>query len=160
SRAWLGLLIPNSCFLIPNPCFPFPTMKGIAHRHWFLLLILFGTLLVLVRPAWLGWTVWLNPSLFGAAAVFLSALTMETRSLGNAVVRPLPALWAMVVSYGLLPGLALLVGGLLPEPHDFRIGLLLIASVPCTLASAMIWTRLAGGDEATALLITLLTNCT
>jgi sodium/bile acid cotransporter 7 len=135
-------------------------MMGFARKHWFLLLILAGTLLVLLCPDWLGWTVWLNPSLFGAAAVFLSAWTMETRSLGNAVVRPLPALWAMVISYGLLPGLALLTGGLLPEPPDFRIGLLLIASVPCTLASAMIWTRLADGDEATALLVTFLTNCT
>src|SRR5262249_8055896 len=56
-----------------------------------------------------------------------------------------------------LPALAWVAGGLLPQ-DDFRIGLLLVSSVPCTLASAVIWTRMAGGDDATALLITLLTN--
>jgi sodium/bile acid cotransporter 7 len=133
-------------------------MMGFARKHWFLLLILAGTVTVVVRPQWLGWTVWLNPSLFGATAVFLAAWTLETRSLGKAILRPQAALWAMVISYGLLPGMAWAAGGLL-EP-DFQVGVLLIASVPCTLASAVIWTRMAGGDEATTLLITFLTNCT
>jgi sodium/bile acid cotransporter 7 len=37
---------------------------------------------------------------------------------------------------------------------------MIVASVPCTLASAALWTRLAGGDEATAMLVTLLTTST
>src|SRR5581483_10814944 len=38
--------------------------------------------------------------------------------------------------------------------------LLIFASVPCTLASAAIWTRMAGGNEAIALLVTMLTTAT
>jgi sodium/bile acid cotransporter 7 len=88
-----------------------------------------------------------------------SSWTLETRSLGRAFARPWPALWALVVSYGLLPALGILGGGLLAD-QDASLGLLLVTSVPCTLTSAVIWTRLAGGDDATALLITFLTNCT
>jgi sodium/bile acid cotransporter 7 len=64
-------------------------------------------------------------------------------------------LWALAVSYGFLPALAWAAGTLLPSP-DLRTGLLIIASVPCTLASAVLWTRLAGGNEAVALLVVLL----
>jgi sodium/bile acid cotransporter 7 len=128
-------------------------------KHWFLLLLLVGILLVCLRPDWLLWTAWLDPTACGAAAVFFSAWTLETHRLGRALARPWPALWAVAMSYGLLPALALGGGLLLPGP-EYRVGLLIIASVPCTLVSAVIWTRLAQGDEATALLITFLTNCT
>ena len=42
---------------------------------------------------------------------------------------------------------------------DVRIGLILVASVPCTLSTAVLWTRLAGGNEATALLTAMGTTC-
>jgi len=92
-----------------------------------------------------------------ALILFLSAWTLESRTLYAAVLRPWPALWALVISYGLLPLLGWLTGFLLPVV-DFRIGLMLCASVPCTLASAVLWTRMAGGNEAMALLATLLTT--
>jgi sodium/bile acid cotransporter 7 len=134
-------------------------MLPFLRKHWFLLLILVGTLLVVWQPRWLGWTVWLNPTVCGSVAILCSAWTLESRRLGQAFLHPWPAVWALVISYGLLPGLALSSVPLLDLP-DYCIGLLLITSVPCTLASAVIWTRLAGGEEATALLITFLTNCT
>src|SRR6266851_1706527 len=134
-------------------------MLPFLRKSWFLLLILLGTLVVAFSPDWLGWTVWLDPTVCGAAAVLFSAWTLESRTLGRAFARPWPALWALVVSYGLLPMLGILGGGLLADP-DASLGLLLVTSVPCTLTSAVIWTRLAGGDDATALLITFLSNCT
>jgi sodium/bile acid cotransporter 7 len=128
-------------------------------KHWFLLLVLLGTVIVGACPEWLGRMDWLKPMVCGAAAVFISAWTLETRSLGRVLARPWPAIWAVVISYGLLPALGA-AGGWLLEPADYRIGLLLVTSVPCTLVSAVIWTRMANGDDATALLITFLTNCT
>ena len=44
----------------------------------------------------------------------------------------------MVVSYLFLPAFAWIVGGFSPFP-DLRVGLLLAASVPCTLASCVLW---------------------
>jgi sodium/bile acid cotransporter 7 len=134
-------------------------MLPVLRKHWFLLLVLLGTVGVAVRPEWLGWTVWLDPTICGSVAVFFSAWTLETRSLRSALARPWPAVWAAAISYGLLPGMGWAAGQFLGD-DDTRIGLLLVTSVPCTLTSAVIWTRMAGGNDATALLITLLTNCT
>jgi len=134
-------------------------MKAFLVKRWFLLLVCAGAILVALCPGRLRWTAFLDPSLTGALAIFLSALSLESRSLLGSLVRPQAALWAVVISYGLLPALAWLLGLLLPSA-DFRIGLLLIASVPCTLASAVIWTRMAGGNDATALLVTFFTNMT
>jgi sodium/bile acid cotransporter 7 len=132
-------------------------MKTFLARRWFVLAIVAGALLIWLYPEALQWATGVNPSLTGATAIFLTALGMESRTLGQALLRPAAALWAVVISFGLLPALALLLGHL--QPHaDFRIGLILIASVPCTLTSAVIWTRLAAGNEATALLVVLLTN--
>src|SRR5437660_664865 len=36
-------------------------------KHWFLLLIIVGTIVVALRPGWLGWTVWLNPGVSGSS---------------------------------------------------------------------------------------------
>jgi len=84
---------------------------------------------------------------------------LESRRLWHALVRPLPVLLAVAVTYGLLPGLGWAVSRLFETP-DYRLGLLVVTSVPCTLVSAVIWTRRAGGDEATALIVTLLTIAT
>src|SRR5262249_11480098 len=135
-------------------------MRGFFVKHWFLLLLVVGVLVVWLAPEWLRWSAWVDPALSGALAILLSSWSLETQSLRRAILRPQPALWASVISYALLPGLGWLMGGWLLPEADYRIGLLLVASVPCTLASAVIWTRMAGGDEATALLVTLLTNCT
>ena len=135
-------------------------MLPFFRKHWFLLLVLLGTVIVAACPDWLGWTDHLNLTVCGAAAVFFSAWTLETRSLGKALARPWPAMWAAVISYVLLPCLGIAGGWLLPGPPDYRIGLLIVTSVPCTLVSAVIWTRMANGDDATALLITFITNCT
>ena len=37
-------------------------------------------------------------------------------------------------------------------------GLLVAATTPCTLASAAVWTRRAGGNDAVAILVTVITN--
>jgi sodium/bile acid cotransporter 7 len=100
---------------------------------------------------------WLEPRLVVAGALFLVACGLESRRLAGAVARPVPALWAVLISYGLLPALAWLCGKLLPG-EDLRLGLLIASSVPCTLASAVLWTRMAGGNEATTLLVVVLTT--
>src|SRR5262245_1909007 len=119
-------------------------MHHFFRKHWFLLLILLGTIVVAIRPDWLAWTGWLNPTICGSIAVLFSAWTLETRSLGRALFRPWAAIWGTAIGYSLLPALGWLGGRLLPD-DEYSIGLLLVTSVPCTLTSAVIWTRLAGG---------------
>jgi solute carrier family 10 (sodium/bile acid cotransporter), member 7 len=136
------------------------TMKDFLRNRWFLLLLLIGLALAWFRPQSLRpATVWLEPRIIVAAALFLMAWSLESRSLFQSLTHPLPALWALIISYGALPVLAWWAGWLLPDA-DLRLGLLIIASVPCTLSSAVLWTRMAGGNEATALLTVLLTTAT
>src|SRR5208282_6908110 len=79
--------------------------------------------------------------------------------LARVLLRPWPAFWAMAISYGALPAAAWAASVVLPV-EDFRIGLLIMTAVPCTLASAVLWTRMGHGDDATTLLVVLLTTAT
>jgi sodium/bile acid cotransporter 7 len=131
-------------------------------KRWFLLTLVAGVLVAWFWPNALAWTgaAWLHPKYLMALALFLSAWTMESRSLYQAAVHPWPSLWATTISYGFLPALAWISGSHLLWIDEFRIGLMISASVPCTLASAVLWTRMAGGSEATALLTTFITTGT
>jgi sodium/bile acid cotransporter 7 len=133
-------------------------LRTFLARRWFVLALAGGGGAALARPGWFAWTDGLDPRLVVAAALFLMAWTLPTRSLARVLARPWPALWAVAISYAFLPAAAWLAGSVLPD--DFRIGLLLIASVPCTLASCVLWARRANGDEAIALLVVLGTTAT
>src|SRR5260370_10794978 len=131
-------------------------MMAFLARRWFLLILAGGVGLALARPGFFLWTGGLDPRVVVGASLFLMAWTLPSRRLGHELRRPWAALWALVLSYGLLPAAAWIIGpSLLP---DYGIGIQIIASVPCTLASAVLWTRLAGGNEATALLVILLST--
>lgn len=135
-------------------------MIHLLRKRWFLLLLLSGVALAWFRPQWLRpLTDRLQIRIIVAVALFVMAWSLESRSLFKSVLHPLPALWAFTISYGLLPALAWSGGWLLPET-GLRLGLLIMASVPCTLSSAVLWTRMAGGNDATALLTVLLTTAT
>lgn len=129
-------------------------------RHWFVLALAGAVAATLAAPEWFRpATQQLSPRAVISAALFLTAWTMPGRTLAGEVTRPLAALWAALLSFSLVPASAWLLGLLAPTP-DVRVGLLLVSSVPCTLTSAVLWTRLAGGNEATALLTVLLTTLT
>jgi sodium/bile acid cotransporter 7 len=135
-------------------------MKEFCLKRWFLLLLVGAILLAAWMPRFLRPVVaMLEPKVIVSVALFLMAWCLESHHLRNTLLHPWPALWAVGISYTLLPALAWMTGFLL-EVADFRLGLLIIASVPCTLASAVLWTRMAQGNEATALLVTLLTTGT
>jgi sodium/bile acid cotransporter 7 len=128
-------------------------MAAFLARRWFLLLLAGGGVVALAWPEGFAWSERLDPRFVITPALFLMALALPAHRLARAAARPGPALLAVLVSYAILPALAWLAGLALAD--DFRVGLLISASVPCTLASAPLWTRRAGGDEATALLVVL-----
>jgi sodium/bile acid cotransporter 7 len=135
-----------------------PVIGPFLGRRWFLLVLAAGVGLACARPGWVRpATDRLPLRAVVALSLFLVAWGLEGRRLYRMMLRPAAALWAVALSYGAVPLLAWLAGPLLPLP-DLRLGLLVIASVPCTLASAVLWTRLGGGNEAVALLTVVLST--
>lgn len=62
----------------------------------------------------------------------------------------------VVVNAGLAGPLAYLASGLLSE--ELAVGLIVAALAPCTMASAAVWTRRGGGNEAVALTVMVVTS--
>lgn len=128
-------------------------------KRWFLLALtilfvvgLFGAahLRVLADWKWLRQT-----NLF--VVMFITALPLEARSIWQTLKRPLAPAIALTMTYGLLPLMAWGLSNLISDPS--LAGGLLVASVtPCTVASAAVWTRRAGGNDSVAILSTVLTN--
>ncbi len=86
------------------------------------------------------------------------ALPLETRVVWQTLRRPWAALLGSAVNMGLLPLLAWGASHALAD--QLGVGLIVAATAPCTLASAAVWTRRAGGNDAAAILVTLITNST
>jgi solute carrier family 10 (sodium/bile acid cotransporter), member 7 len=105
-----------------------------------------------------GWLARLKPSqVITAIVLLLMAFSLDSKHLKAAVRSPGPVLWASLVNYGGIPVLAWGLSGL-QQIRDFQIGLMIAATVPCTLAAASVWTRKAKGNDAVSLMVTLLTN--
>lgn len=92
-----------------------------------------------------------------AIILFLMSFSLDSRQLGRSLRYPGPVILACLVNYGLTP---LLAWPLMPFQRQpgLAIGLMIAATVPCTMAAASVWTRKAGGNDAVSLLVTMLTN--
>ena len=148
-------------------------MYRFVSRRWFLI-----ALVVLIpggiglglevspRAAWNlvdGWPVPVQAALrrysrlATAVILFLMAFSLDTRQLRAALRAPGPVVWAASVNYVAVPLMAWPLMWLQQTP-DFRVGLIIAASVPCTMAAASVWTRKAQGNDAISLMVTLVTN--
>ena len=92
-----------------------------------------------------------------AVVLFLMAFSLDTRQLRAALRAPGPAAWASVVNYAAIPLMAWPLMWV-QRTRDFQVGLMIAASVPCTMAAASVWTRKARGNDAVSLMVTLITN--
>ncbi len=93
------------------------------------------------------------------AVMFLMALTLPGERLRRAAgnVRGLAS--CALLSYVLLPLLCLGVARVLFDDEPGMVaGLAILGALPCTLASAAVWTRLARGDDALSLVYTVASN--
>jgi len=101
----------------------------------------------------------IQPQIIVIVVMFLMSVTLDTRHIVEAAQRPGVVLLGVALGYILVPlfgwVLALAFWGQQP---DFAVGLLIMAAMPTTLASATIWTRLAGGNDAVSLLVTVVSN--
>lgn len=132
-------------------------------RHWFLFgllsLIPLAVGLAQCEPAEAFITAVdsVPSSLCTATILFLMSVTLNSGRLLDSMRRPLPVVVACGVNQILLPLMCLPLL-LLQWSADLKVGLLIAASVPCTMAAASVWTRRAEGNDAVSLLVTLLTN--
>jgi sodium/bile acid cotransporter 7 len=83
-------------------------------------------------------------------------VTLHADTIRRSLARPLPALLAIGMNVVAVPLLCLPTWWLLSEQHFG--GLFITAIVPCTLASASVWTRKAEGDDSIAMMTTVVTN--
>ncbi len=138
-------------------------MISLFQRHWFLagllLLLPLGILLGRAESVPLMTTLvhGLPTSLCTGGILFLMSVTLDTGKLMESLRRPWPVLTACSINMLLIPLLCLPLLNLQRRP-DLRVGLLIAACVPCTMAAASVWTRKAEGNDAVSLLVTLLTN--
>jgi sodium/bile acid cotransporter 7 len=85
------------------------------------------------------------------------SITLDGGRLRHSVMHPGPVLLAVLINAVIMP----LAGRLLmplQTSEDLRVGLMIAAAVPSTLAAASVWTRRAGGNDAISLLTTIITN--
>ncbi len=132
-------------------------MRKLWLQHWFLL-----ALIVVLA---VGFT-WAGPLAEGAdqfprqalvaVVLFLMSWSLDSTALFHAVRRPSAAVLGVAVNLLVVPLAAWCAARVLPAPLDM--GLMLTAALPCTLASAAVWTRRAGGNDAVALVVTMVTN--
>ena len=127
-------------------------------RHWFLCGLVVCLYLghQFAEPLHgLGRTPWLTPSIV-ATVMFAMALPLQFGQIQRVLRRPAAPILASLISLGLAPLLAFPLASLLGS--ELGPGLIVAAATPCTLASASVWTRKAGGNDAVSMLVTLLTN--
>lgn len=127
-------------------------------QHWFIV-----ALIILLPVGVLGAS-WLAPlnrfaglrTAIVCLVMGLMALPIPFELMRRSLARPWPSLLASLINMAGIPLLAWLAAATLP--HYLGGGLIVAACIPCTLASAAVWTRRAGGDDTVAILVTLITN--
>ncbi len=138
-------------------------MKGFLSRHGFLAGLAAVAALVLANPGGVPAAagLWLKahraPDVIIAVIFLLAGLRLSVRAAAaGAADGPVVAL-GLVSVFVLSPAVA--AGfSLLPLAPGLLVGLALVAAMPTTLTTGVVMTAAAGGNEATALVITLAAN--
>lgn len=126
-------------------------------RHWFLVALALLLTIGLTRGTELtGAVAPLPRDVVVAGVMFLMALPMRFSDLTSALRRYRASGLALMLNVVGAPLLAWGMSFLLPPA--LGLGLVITSAVPCTLASAAVWTRRGAGNDAIALLVTLITH--
>lgn len=138
-------------------------MRTALMRQWFL-----GALVIALGGGLIGgcygpqeWGVTflrvIHPAATTAIVLFLMSFSLDTSRLRETMRSPSAVVWGAVVNLGLMPLMAWPLARL-QWRTDFSLGLMIAAIAPCTLSTASVFTRRAGGNDAISLLVTLVTN--
>lgn len=127
-------------------------------RQWFIIALITLLILGLSFPSLFeAATAWkFARSLIVATVLFLTSLPLETKSIKQTLRRPAAACLAVLINFGVLPAVALLMAKFMSR--EWATGFVVAAAAPCTVASAAVWTRRAGGNDVVAIMTTVITN--
>lgn len=135
-------------------------MTRILRQHWFLAALMCVAIVGARFPHPFGnyadtfdtrWAVML--------IMFLNGLTLETSRLFDALRRPLIVVVGVLFSFVFAAAFGYPASRLLMAAYpDFSVGLLVVTAMPTTLASGIIWTRMANGNDALSMVITVVGN--
>jgi hypothetical protein len=129
----------------------------ILQRHWFLVILGIVLALGMIFPEQSASYAFAIPKNWIIAGVlFAMSLPLEFAAMWNAMRRPGPSLLATFISFVVVPLLAWPIS--LFFQSDLAAGIIIASAVPCSMASVTVWTRLAGGNEAVSILVTVITN--
>lgn len=129
----------------------------ILQRHWFLVILGIVLVLGMIFPEQSALYAFAIPKNWIIAGVlFAMSLPLEFTAMWNAMRRPGPSLLATFISFVVVPLLAWPIS--LIFQSDLAAGIIIASAVPCSMASVTVWTRLAGGNEAVSILVTVITN--
>lgn len=90
------------------------------------------------------------------SVMWAMGVTLRADMIRHSVARPLPSALAITINILVVPLICLPTAWLLPS--TLFGGLFIAGIVPCTLASASVWTRKAGGNDSIAMMTTVVTN--
>lgn len=133
-------------------------MRARLKSHWFLISL--GLIFAIGFFASEALTPLLEMTTLRSAIVFAvmgsMGITLPAQSVRQSLRKPLPTLLAIAINIVVVPMMCWPMRAYLPAPIFG--GLFVASLVPCTLASAAVWTRKAGGNESIALMTTVVTN--
>lgn len=130
----------------------------LLRRHWFivsLILCLAIGFLLCESLKIVGETTLLRYAIV-FCVMFVMAWSIKFGQIWNTIRRPKATLIAIGINFLLVPLLAWPLS-LVLNP-SLAAGLIATAATPCTLVSAVVWTRRGGGNDVTALMTTMVTN--
>jgi len=137
-------------------------MKEFFRKQWFLFVLLGFVLVGYLEPR-PGKFLRDNVSIkwFIMPTIFLMSLSLRTGAIFRSFLNVRGLASAVVGGYAMTSlSLYVLARLFFPSHEDLALGLIAVGATPCTLASAAIWTRLSGGNDALALAITIMSNLT
>ncbi len=130
----------------------------ILQRHWFLMGLMIAVSLGIGAAAELQRVVeWKRcGDLIVMAVMFATTCSLDSRSILTTLQRPAAPMLASFINMFVVPCGALVLSRVLPE--DWAVGMIVVSAAPCTIASAAVWTRNAGGNDVVAVMVTVITN--
>ena len=127
-------------------------------KRWFFIAAMIGIMLAIRAPEFSRAVFsYADIRYISAVGLFFMSISLATSRLWEAIRQPGPVMLALFVTWGIAPILGYVVGSAM-LPLQYREGLIVVCCVPCTLASASVWTGMGGGNQAIALMMTMLTN--